>query len=148
MPDQQWHAEANDEWLAERRSTVMAWLRRRFRVLGGVAGAVSHADTGPYAGAPRNPDLRVDNGDRSYATVRYTTGQIAYTTTHSSLDECEICGRPVAETQEITCMRGEQTHRRIGSVRACRNCAAESWLSRSRMPTASRARKRANRHVV
>ncbi|MEU7908773.1 hypothetical protein [Actinoplanes sp. NPDC049118] len=60
----------------ERRSTFMSRLRRRFRFLGGVADAVSHAEMGPYAGAPRNPELRVGD-EKSYSTVRYTTHQVA-----------------------------------------------------------------------
>lgn len=60
--------EADDEWLAGHRSGFMQWLRRRFKRLGGVAGAVSYADTGPYAGAPRNPELRVGD-EKTYSTV-------------------------------------------------------------------------------
>jgi hypothetical protein len=57
---------------SERGSTFMSRLRRRFRFLGGVADAVSHAEMGPYAGAPRNPELRVGD-EKTYSTVQYTT---------------------------------------------------------------------------
>ncbi len=83
----------------------MGWLRRRFRVLGGVAGAVSHADTGPFAGAPRNPRLRVDDR-KAYSTVNYTTNQVAYTTTSTNPDECARCGRPVVEQQRFPATAG------------------------------------------
>jgi hypothetical protein len=148
MPDRQWRTEADDEWMAERRSTLMAWFRRRFRMFGGFAGAVSHADLGPYAGAPRNPRLSIDDNDKSYATVRYTTNQIAYTRTNTSTDECAVCGESGAETHEVTCMRGEDADTRIGAVRACGNCGAESWLRRSRMPRVAQAHERARRNVV
>lgn len=52
----------------------MAWLRR-CKLFGGVGDAFSHADTGPYAGAPRNPNLSPDDGSRAYSVVRYTTDQ-------------------------------------------------------------------------
>ncbi len=73
MSDGAWRGEADDEWLAERRSSFMGWLRRRFRVLG---------------------------------------------------------GRPV------------------GAVQACRSCQADSWLLRSRMPSASRARAADRKNVI
>ncbi|MEU4222504.1 hypothetical protein [Actinoplanes sp. NPDC026623] len=60
---------------AERGSTFMSRLRRRFRFLGGVADAVSQAEMGPYAGAPRNPELRVGD-EKSYSTVQYTSVQV------------------------------------------------------------------------
>ncbi|MBM2622408.1 hypothetical protein JIG36_43590 [Actinoplanes sp. LDG1-06] len=66
----------------------MRWLRRRFRALGGVADAVSHADTGPYAGAPRNPELRVGD-EKSYSTVIYTADR-ATTQAGSWLDESQM----------------------------------------------------------
>jgi hypothetical protein len=56
----------------------MGRLRRRLRFLGGIANAVSHGDAGPYAGAPRDPDLRVGD-EKSWSTVRYTSHRgVAY----------------------------------------------------------------------
>ncbi|MCO8277002.1 hypothetical protein M1L60_41135 [Actinoplanes sp. TRM 88003] len=52
-------------------------LRRRFRVLGGAASAVSYADTGPYAGAPRNPGLRIGD-EKSYSTIVHTETRDAW----------------------------------------------------------------------
>ncbi|WP_018788726.1 hypothetical protein [Micromonospora sp. CNB394] len=148
MPDQQWRAEADDEWLEERRSSLMGWFRRHFKAFGGIASAVSHADTGPYAGAPRNPKLKIDDDDKAYATVRYTTNEVAYTATSTSVDQCASCGQPLAETHEIQCRQGEETHTRIGSVRTCSNCEAESWLRRSHMPKVAQARDKARKNVV
>ncbi|GID92998.1 hypothetical protein Adi01nite_24100 [Amorphoplanes digitatis] len=58
----------------ERRSTFMQRLSRRFGFLGGVAGAVSHAEMGPYRGAPRDPELRVGD-EKSYSTLLPTSRQ-------------------------------------------------------------------------
>ncbi|GIJ52255.1 hypothetical protein Val02_91410 [Virgisporangium aliadipatigenens] len=143
----EWRTEADDAWSAERRSGFMAWLRRRFRFLGGVSSAVSHADTGPYAGAPRDPSLRVDD-EKTYSTVRYTTEHVAYTTTASgsASGECPTCGAPTADEHGIDYVAGTD-RRRLGAVSSCPRCAASSWLARSRMPAAGRAR-RASRKTV
>lgn len=125
----------------------MMRLRERFRILGGISGAVSHADTGPYAGAPRDPDLRID-GEKSYSTVRYTTERVAYTTTRTSAGACPRCGRPMVETHEIEHVEGAGARVALGAVRVCRGCEADSWLHRSRMPRASRARDAARKYVV
>lgn len=130
-----------------RSSQLMAWFRRRFGVLGGIAGAVSHADTGPYGGAPRDPRLRVDDG-RAYSAVRYATDHVAYTTTSTNADDCPRCGRPLAEAHRIEQVEGERPAQQVGAVRACRHCQPDSWLLRSRMPAASRSRAAARRHVV
>jgi hypothetical protein len=147
MADGAWRAEADDEWLAERRSNLMGWFRRRFRMLGGIGDAFSHAETGPYAGAPRNPRSRVE-GDKAYAVVRYTTHQVSYTTTSTNPDECARCGQPVIEKHEIEYVQGESTRVPVGAVRTCRSCQADSWLLHSRMPTASQARNAARKFVV
>ena len=147
MVDPAWRGEADDEWVAERRSGFMAWLRRRFRVLGGVAGAFSYAETGPYAGAPRNPKTRVDD-EQLYSMVRYTTDQVAYITTSTNHDACPACGQPLVEQYEIEYIHGEHTRVPVGAVRTCRGCHADSWLQRSRMPTTSRARDAARKNVV
>lgn len=147
MTDPAWRAEADDEWAAERRSRFMGWLRRHFRAFGGIAGAVSHADTGPYAGAPRDPSLRLDD-EREYSTVRYATGQVTYTTTRSNPAACPRCGQRLVESHEIEYASGDDTVASIGSVRTCRGCEADSWRLRSEMPAASRARDSASKHVV
>ncbi|WP_327011119.1 hypothetical protein OHA72_29900 [Dactylosporangium sp. NBC_01737] len=134
------------EHTTERRSEFMAWLRRRFRIFGGVAGAVSHADTGPYAGAPRDPDLRVGD-EKAYSTVRYTTQEVAYTAIGTDPDECRRCRRPLVELHRLEYVRGA-TRVPVGAVRTCRGCQADSWLLRSRMPAVSRARDTARKHVI
>jgi hypothetical protein len=106
-------------------------LRDRFGFLRGVAGAVSYAETGPYAGAPRDPNLRVDD-EKTYSTVRYTTERVAYTTTYASADACSRCGRTMVESHEIEHVEGAGTRMPIGAVRACRHCDAGSWMFRSR----------------
>ncbi len=148
MADEVWRAEADDAWLAAHRSTFMTRLRRRFRLLGSVGGAVSNAETGPYGGAPRNPKLKVDDGNKAYAVVRYTTNQIAYTATSVNPDECRRCGGPLVEKHEITRVEEEGVRVAVGSVRTCRSCQSESWLLRSRMPAVIRARVAARKVVL
>lgn len=145
---EEWRTEADDEWLAGRRSGLMRRLRRRFGALGGIGAAVSNAETGPFAGAPRNPRLKVDDGNKAYGVVRYTTQHIAYTATSVNPDECRRCGSPLVERHEIECVRGEEVHVPVGTVRVCRSCQAESWLLRSRMPAVSRARRVARKYVL
>lgn len=148
MADEAWRAEADDAWLATHRSTFFRRLRRRFRMFGGVGDAVSQAEMGPFGGAPRNPKLTVDDGNKAYAVVRYTTNQIAYTATTMNPDECRRCGRPLVEKHEITCVEEEGVRVPVGSVRTCRSCQADSWLLRSRMPTVTRARAVARKVVL
>jgi hypothetical protein len=147
VADEAWRAEADDEWLAEHRSDQVGWLRRRLSRMRWLGDAFSHAETGPYAGAPRNPRPRVED-DKAYATIRYTTDQIAYTTTSTDPDECARCGQPVIEKHEIEYVQGESTREPVGAVRTCRSCQAESWLLHSRMPSTSRARDAARKIVV
>ncbi|GIE95317.1 hypothetical protein Ari01nite_27820 [Paractinoplanes rishiriensis] len=45
--------------------SLLRWLRA-------LGGAFSHADLGPFAGAPRNPDLRIGD-EKSYSTIHYAT---------------------------------------------------------------------------
>lgn len=147
MADEAWRTEADDEWLATHRSDHMGWLRRRLRLLGGVGRAFSNAETGPYAGAPRDPRLRAED-DKAYATVRYSTQRIAYTTTTTDPDECARCGEPLIERHEIEYVRGEDSRVPVGAVRHCRRCQSDSWLFRSAMPTIARARDAARKIVV
>lgn len=125
--------------------SLLSWMRRRFRVLGGVAGAVSYADTGPYRGAPRNPDLRIGD-EQAYSTVRYTTTEVACTAAEVVDADCRRCGRPLAESHELQ-MRGE-SGARAAVVRVCRQCEPASWLLQSQMSAAARARARGRRNVV
>jgi hypothetical protein len=129
-----------------RRSGFLTWLRSRLGVFGGIAGAVSHADLGPYAGAPRNPSLRID--EERYSTVRYTTHHIAHVATAMSSELCPDCGQPVAETHEIQQMQGDDVQLRVGAVRACRACEPDSWLLRSQTVAALRAREAGRKNVV
>jgi hypothetical protein len=41
-------------------------------------------------------DVRVDD-EKTYSTVRYSTNQVAYTTTSTGRDECRRCGQPLIE---------------------------------------------------
>jgi hypothetical protein len=145
-----WRTEADDDWLPSHRSNVMRWLRRRFRGIAPVGDAFSWADTGPYAGAPRNPRLRADEGAKKYSTVRYATHTIAYTATVTTTDQdrCRRCGEPLAETHQLRYVRDGVTPEQVGAVRTCHGCQADSWLFGSKMPSARRARARARRNVV
>ncbi|MBL7261920.1 hypothetical protein [Paractinoplanes lichenicola] len=80
-------------------SGFMGWLRRRFRLLGGVAGAVSYADTGPYAGAPRNPELRVGD-EKGYSTIEYVA------------EEAVVSGAWIEESQMSAAIRARERARR------------------------------------
>ncbi|MBW6437458.1 hypothetical protein KZ829_27370 [Actinoplanes hulinensis] len=117
------------------------------RILRRFADAVSHADTGPYAGVPRNPELRVGD-EQGYSTVRYATGHIAHIATAVREDACPRCGSPMAETHEIQQREGSAVRLRTGSARACPACEPDSWLLRSQTSAAMRAREAARRNVV
>jgi len=112
-----------------------------------LANAVSHAETGPFAGAPRNPDLRVGEED-TYSAVRYSTDRYAYTTTSAHPDECARCGSPLVESHEIEQVQGDDSRMPVGAVKTCRSCQADSWMLHSRMPAATRARKASKKTVV
>lgn len=140
--------QADERWASERRSGAMSWFRRRFGFMHGIAGAVSHADTGPYAGAPRNPDLRVDD-EKTYSTISYATNQqVTYTSTGTGEQQCPECGRPLAEDHEIVYVEKDDSRVPVGAVKTCRGCHPDSWLRRSQMPTASQARIRSRKNVV
>jgi hypothetical protein len=140
---EQWRVEADDEWLAAHRSTVMAQFRRRFRRMSGLAGAVSNAEMGPYGGAPRNPTLKL--GGKTYAVVRYVHHRIAYTAINVELHPCESCGREIAELDRVVAVRESGGRVTVGSIRMCRACQGDSWMFRSRMPAIARARQRSRK---
>jgi hypothetical protein len=117
------------------------------RFLRWIAGAVSHAETGPYAGAPRNPNLRVGEED-TYSTVRYSTDRYAYTSTNTHPDECSRCGSPLVESHDIEQVQGDDSRVPVGSVKTCRSCQSDSWMLYSRMPAVDRARKAARKTIV
>jgi hypothetical protein len=80
---EQWRTEADDEWLATHSSDSFARLRRRIRRFGVLGDSISHAELGPFGGAPRRPRLKV--GGRTYSFVRYVESHVAYTTVHVDL---------------------------------------------------------------
>lgn len=119
-------------------------MRRLFRW---VANAVSRAEIGPFAGAPREPNLRIGDED-TYSTVRYSTDRYAYTSTSTHPDECARCGSPLVESHEIEQVQGDDSRLAVGSVKTCRSCQADSWMLHSRMPAAARARKASRKTIV
>jgi hypothetical protein len=146
-PAEQWRTEADDAWLASHRSTILTQFRRRFRRLGGgIGAAVSNAEMGPYAGAPRNPTLRI--GGKAYAVVRYARHRIAYTAVQVEMHVCEYCGRPFAETDRVQAVRESGGRVVVGAVRMCRSCQSDSWMFRSHMPSVGRARQRSRKIVL
>ncbi|MEN3307590.1 MAG: hypothetical protein V7603_3792 [Micromonosporaceae bacterium] len=145
MPDQ-WRVEADDEWLSAHSSANFDRLRRRFQRFGRLADAVSHAELGPFAGAPRNPKLKV--GGKAYAVVRYAEHRISHTTVTVDLDRCRRCGHRLAERHTMTSIREDGVRIVVGAVRTCRRCQADSWMFYSRMPSVTRARKVAGRVVL
>lgn len=146
MPaEEQWRSEADQRWLAEHRSDTFARLRKRFRMAGGLANAVSNAELGPFGGAPRNPQLTI--GGRRYSTIRYATHRIAYTTIHLYLQRCPRCGQQV-EAHRVLFVHENSVRTVVGTLRVCRGCQANSWMFHSRMPATVRARSWARKVVL
>lgn len=144
MPEQ-WRTEADPEWLARHRSDSFARIRRRVMGVGRLADAMSHAELGPFGGAPRRPELKI--GGATYSSVRYATHRITYTTIHVYLQRCRRCGA-VVEAHRLVYVREDGARRAIGSLRVCRTCQANSWLFYSRMPATTRARTWARKVVI
>jgi hypothetical protein len=119
-------------------------MRRLFRW---VASAVSRADTGPFSGAPRDPNLRVGDED-AYSTVRYSTDRYSYTSTSTHPDECARCGSPLVESHDIEQVQGDDSRQAVGRVRICHSCQADSWMLHSRMPTAAKARRASRKTII
>jgi hypothetical protein len=132
-----WRIEADDEWLATHSSDTFQRLRRRSRLLRGLAEAMSNAELGPLGGAPRRPQLKV--GGRAYSVVRYAEHHYSYTVIQVDPVRCDLCGCEVAEQHTIRYL-GVGIRVPIASVRMCRSCQADAWLFHSRMPAARRAR--------
>ena len=141
-----WRREADDEWLDAHRSANFERPRRRLRLLGGMAEAMSNAELGPLGGTPRRPRLKI--GGRTYAVVRYTTHHIAYTTIQVDPGLCRRCGQQLVEVHRIVYARGADARLTVGTVRTCRRCQADSWMFLSRMPSVNRARRVARKIVL
>src|SRR5215203_4309259 len=88
-----WRQEADDEWLAGRRS---AFFKRRRGALGR---AMADAELGPFRGAPRNPRLTLQS--KGYAVVRYALREYAYATIQVDLLDCRICGHRLLEEHRL-----------------------------------------------
>jgi hypothetical protein len=142
----EWRGEADDEWLAAHRSQNFDRLRRRLRRAGLLGNAFANAELGPFGGAPRNPKLSV--GGRTYAVIRYTHQWIAYTSIQVDLQRCRRCGHRLVEVHRLSTVRADGVRVRVGTVRACRRCAAESWMFTSRMPAIANARNRSRKVVL
>jgi hypothetical protein len=141
-----WRTEADEEWLRRHQSANFERMRKRFRRLGGgVADALSHAELGPFGGAPRRPQLKIEGA--KYSTVRYTSHRIAYTTIHVYLQRCRRCGR-VVESHRVIYVREDGGRRVIGTLQVCRRCELNSWMFYSRMPSTTRARAWARKVVL
>jgi hypothetical protein len=140
-----WRVEADAEWLAAHSSDNFGRLRRRLRQVGRMADAVSHAELGPFAGAPRNPRLKL--GGRAYAVVRYAEHRMSYTAVTVHIDRCRRCGRRLVERHTLVMLSESGVRLPVGVVRTCRRCQADSWMFYSRMPAVERAR-RATRKIV
>jgi hypothetical protein len=145
VPGDDWRTEADPEWLRHHRSENFVRMRRRLRALGSFSDAVSHAELGPFGGAPRNPQLRIEGA--KYSTVRYTQHRIAYTTIHIYLQRCRRCGAEV-ESHRVICVRADGGRRMLGTLQVCRECQLNSWMFHSRMPATARARAWARKVVV
>jgi RNase P subunit RPR2 len=145
MPEQ-WRVEADPEWLARHSSDNFQRIRRRLRGMSRLADAISHAELGPFAGAPRNPKLKI--GGRAYAVVRYAANRISHTVVRIDPDVCRRCDRPLVESATVTTIDENGYRTPVGTVRTCRWCQADSWMFHSRMPSVARARRVARRIVL
>jgi len=145
MP-QDWRTEADDAWLATRRSNRLARLRRVFGSLSGVADAISQAELGPFGGAPRKPKLRSE--DKDYSVVRPAEHHVSHTIV-SAADplRCRRCGEPV-EAYGVNRVDEDGDRETVGVLPHCRRCGADSWMLYSRMPGAERARRRGRKVVL
>ncbi len=131
---EEWRQEADDEWLAGRRSTF--FRRRRFRF----AQAFADAELGPFRGPPRNPTLRLT--DKGYSHVRHALRVYAHTAVVVDLLVCRRCGHRLLEEHRLVLRREDGASLTLGWVRMCRKCQKEAWLFTSHMPShlAGRAR--------
>jgi hypothetical protein len=141
-----WRVEADDEWLAGHRSQTMTRFRRRFSRVLTVGNAVSNAELGPFAGAPRNPPLRVATS--RYSVIRHVVALYAHTSIGVMLEYCRVCGRPAQEAHHAIMVRSDGARVYLGAVRKCRSCAGDSWLFHSRMPSVVKARREAAKIVL
>lgn len=132
-----WRIEADAEWLAAHSSDTFQRLRRRTRLMGGLADAMSNAELGPLGGAPRRPTLRI--GRKEYSYVRFADHHLSYTVIQVDPVVCRRCGTAMAERHLVSRLT-EGVRTTVGSVRMCRNCQSEAWLFHSHMPTTRRAR--------
>jgi hypothetical protein len=146
VTDQGWRVEADDEWLATHSSDNFARLRDRLSRLGVFGDAWSGAELGPFAGAPRNPQLKI--ATKTYAAIRYAEHLLAYTTIRVDLQRCRRCERRFVEVHRVTCVGEDGVWVSVGAVRVCRTCQANSWMFYSRMPSVVRARIRARKVVL
>lgn len=144
MPND-WRIEADDEWLAAHSSDTFQRLRRRTRLMAGLAEATSNAELGPFGGAPRRPVLRI--GRKDYSVVRYADHHLSYTVIQVDPVECRRCGMKMAERHLIGRL-ADGVRTTVGAVRMCRNCQAEAWLFHSHMPAARRARRQGRKVVL
>jgi ribosomal protein L37E len=145
MPEE-WRTEADDAWLATRRSNRFAKLRRMFGSMSGIADAVSQAELGPFGGAPRKPKLK--NEDKDYSVVRPADHNVSHTIV-SLVDpeRCRRCGEPT-EAYGVNRVDEEGERETVGVLRQCRHCGRDSWMLYSRMPRAERARLRGRKIVL
>ena len=138
--DEGWRYEADEEWLAGRRSAF--FKRRRSRYFS----AVADAELGPFRGAPRNPNLKLT--DKGYSHVRFAPREYSYTTIQVDLFFCDRCGHRLLEEHRLVLRPAEGTERTIGLVRMCRRCEKEAWLFVSHMPAVLAGRRRDARSVL
>jgi hypothetical protein len=129
-----WRTEADDQWHAAHRSTF--FKRHRSRLFD----AVSHAELGPFGGAPRRPKLKLEG--KEYSHVRYVDRHFSYTTIQVDLLLCPTCGYQMMEQHRLLMRSAEGVEVAIGQLRRCRRCDKESWLFTSHMPAIIAARRR------
>jgi hypothetical protein len=127
VSDPAWRYEADDDWLASRRTRF--FRRRRSRLFS----AMSDAELGPFGGPRRNPQLKLT--DKAYSTIRHAERQFTYTVIQVDLLHCRTCGHRLLEEHKLVVRTEQGVHRTVGRVLKCRKCDKEAWLFTSHMPS-------------
>lgn len=136
----EWRYEADEDWLADHRTTF--FRRRRSRYFQ----AVADAELGPFRGAPRNPTLKLT--DKAYSHIRFAPRHYSYTSVQVEIFTCGRCGHQLLEEHRLVAHRPDRGSRSLGFVRMCRRCHKDAWLFVSHMPSVLAGRRKDRKAVL
>jgi len=137
---EEWRVEADEEWLAGRRS---AFFKRRRSAIGQ---AFANAELGPFGGPARNPRLKLES--KGYTHIRYALRVYQHTTIQVELLDCRVCGSRLVEEHRLVLRHTDGSEFTMGRVRMCRRCDRGAWLFTSHMPSVLAARRIGARTVL